>query len=859
MSAKESFQLRPFQRSVFNYIMQGRSVILQAPTGAGKTKAALIPFLQNLARQGNILPHTCRYAVPLRVLANQFYREYQSIAANIDREVPVRLADAYQQIGREVISIQTGEQPGDPQLEAALTFCTIDQLLASFLAVPYGVGPNRANINVGGVVGSYLVLDEFHLYPLLREGKSVFGARTTAIGMLSLLKSITPFVLMTATFSTSLLNRLKALLDAEVVTITDPEELREIAQGRTRLFWRSHTPMDAEAILGEHQQRKHNRCTLIVCNTVLRAQKLFLELRKAEIQGTRVILLHSRFSIEDRKRLSEEVERELGPKQWDNGIYLGRDIIVIATQVVEVGLDISVQVLHTENAPANSLIQRAGRCARFARQQGQVLVYPLPLDDEGNEMNTLPYDKDLCVATWNALDKFDGQEVGFLEEQALIDDVHTQEDEDLLKRYDKYEGEILSGIFESFNTNHRGISSTLIRDVAQVQILIHDDPGTAIQETPWRWQSFGMHPDSLANARRWEILQQRGYELGLEWICKEAQPILEEKLTPDGADGIDNRQKTLYTWKTVASPESVRQALIIALPRQLARYDDQLGFVLLDGRLDLKPNDYQSTLMPGLTPGYEYRGSQQTSYQDHIRGLVRAYNAGIKDEIAYVARRLEDQMGLPGGMVDQAVRLAIACHDLGKLDQVWQQWALSWQKILWERQGRPAYQLSNPSYCFAKTDNDYSKKQKEWQREVKPKRPRHACESVAIGRNMIGTSLGITKTAGRERFPVLRAVCGAIARHHTSQASEHATVNLSEHAMKAAEEALKAAHQGGAWSYNPSSLLKHISQDGDLAPSTASDPKLTRPTLDNGHQGELETWLYFIIVRTLRLADQRAG
>ena len=369
MSAAENFRLRPFQRSVFDYIMQGRSVILQAPTGAGKTKAALVPFLQNLARQGNALPHTCRYAVPMRVLANQFYREYQSIAENIDREAPTRLVDTYRQIGREVISIQTGEQSDDPQLESALTFCTIDQLLASFLAVPYSVGPNRANLNVGGIIGSYLVLDEFHLYPLLREGKSTFGARTTAIQMLRLLKSITPFVLMTATFSTSLLNRLKALLDAEIVTVTEEQELREIAQGRTRIFQRSSSPMDAEQILLGHRQRERNKCTLIVCNTVLRAQRLFLQLRKAEMQGTRVILLHSRFSIEDRKRLSEEVERELGPKQWNNGTYLGRDIIVIATQVVEVGLDISVQVLHTENAPANSLIQRAGRCARFARQQ----------------------------------------------------------------------------------------------------------------------------------------------------------------------------------------------------------------------------------------------------------------------------------------------------------------------------------------------------------------------------------------------------------------------------------------------------------------------------------------------------------
>src|SRR5205085_1088589 len=99
-------------------------------------------------------------------------------------------------------------------------------------------------------------------------------------------------------------------------------------------------------------RRTSNKCTLIVCNTVLRAQQLYLQLRHAEDKGTRVILLHSRFSTEDRKRLSREVEEELGPEKWENGKYLGRDMIVIATQVVEVGLDISVQVLHTENAPA---------------------------------------------------------------------------------------------------------------------------------------------------------------------------------------------------------------------------------------------------------------------------------------------------------------------------------------------------------------------------------------------------------------------------------------------------------------------------------------------------------------------------
>ena len=368
-----------------------------------------------------------------------------------------------------------------------------------------------------------------------------------------------------------------------------------------------------------------------------------------------------------------------------------------------------------------------------------------------------------------------------------------------------------------------------------------------------------MHPGSLASTARWQALQERGAALGLDWICKTAEPFSDNVIEPDGADGTDNRQKTMYTWASVSNQEVVRQSLIIALPRQLARYDGELGFVLLDGKLKLAPNDYQSTLLPGLSPDYEKMGSRQTSYQDHIRGLVEAYNKGIHDEISYIAHRLESEMNLPVGIIDQAVRLAIACHDLGKLDRRWQLWAREWQKLLWEHQGRSSYQLPTPFYCFAKTDNNYSRQQRELQRNVKYKRPHHACESAAIGRKLIAASLGITKTTGKEYLPVLRAICGAIARHHTSQASEYSTATLDANALKAADEALKIAHQEGNWSFNTSSLDTTITMGGDLSSATASNPKLTRPEWESGRLGELETWLYFVIVRALRLSDQRAG
>ena len=625
MSAE--FTLRPFQEKVYTHLMNGRNVILQAPTGAGKTLAALAPYLLNLAQEGNTLPRTCRYVVPMRVLANQFFNEYDAHVRRIDTSAPTRLNETYQSIGRSVTSIQTGEQREDPRFESALTFCTVDQLLASALAIPFGLSNSMANINVGAILSSYLIFDEFHLYPLGRDNKSVFGARTTVIQLLRLLKSITPFVLMTATFSSTLLTKLAELLGAEIVDVTD-EELVEIADGRARTFLRVEEPMDAETILRDHRQRE-NKCTLVVCNTVLRTQHLYLALKQAEADGTRVILLHSRFTKDDRKRLSTEVESALGKEQWKDGHYQGPDIIVIATQVVEVGLNISVEVLHTENAPASSLVQRAGRCARFSQQQGRVIVYPLPLNEDGRETSTAPYDKPICEATWNALAPFDHQVVGFREEQKIIDAVHTEEDNNLLTHYEENEHLILDDIFESLRENERGKATELIREISQVQVLIHDDPNEAITKDPWQWESFGLRPTTLTKKARWDLLQGPS--------CKQMRVIQEAKELPDKEDGLDNEQQlqTSYKWDSVINSAEIPKALLIALSSEVASYDPSLGFLFRDDFPDYIPeHTYQSHYIKKDSDRKNF-SSRVTSYQEHIAGLHRAYNRTLRHHLKY--------------------------------------------------------------------------------------------------------------------------------------------------------------------------------------------------------------------------------
>jgi len=838
------FKLRPFQERVFRAVMQGHSVILQAPTGAGKTRAALAPFLQNLANSlsnptyETRLPLTCRYVAPLRVLASQFFKDYEFCNEKLGRSAGVRLNETYQRFNQQPVQLQTGEQPDDPQLESALTFCTVDQLLASFLSIPYSLGQRRANINVGGVIGSYLVLDEFHLYPLTRD-KGCWGARTTALQMLSMLRinkqRLTPFVMMTATFSSHLLTELQTMLDAVIVNVPS-NELVALNAERERYFSVHDTPMDAQTILDQHAD-----CSLVVCNTVFRAQQMFQSLRqqiKHEGHNVKLILLHSRFTDEDRKTQQRILEAALGEGSWEGNTYRGPNLIVVATQVVEVGLNISARVLHTEAAPANSIIQRAGRCARFAQQHGHVHVYPIPPNERGNVV-FLPYDARTTEATLQAFARFNNQHVGFVEEQVVIDTVHSEDDAALLQAFNRDRSLIHNKMYEGFSAHNSSIVSSLIRDVQQVTLLIHDNPKAAITERPWEWQTFSLHPGTLES--RWEILQEVaranqswGEDGHVAWQAKLDSTVPEEE---------NERRPTRYTWEPVTTSAQIRSSLILALSPDVATYDPELGLVLRDGRLAV-PWPQVRFRSERVNSRYQKRQSykyEQESYAEHIVGLFNAYQESrLHVETAYIARQLEQALQLKGGAIDQAIRLAIACHDIGKLSVDWQRWAQAWQSLLVQTYPQHEEIYRSQKFPFAHTNHE-GHIHRELERTFKIPRPNHACESAYLAIPLIEAILGDERLA--------RATIAAIARHHSPKSQNYGQTQLIPNARTYVQEMLKHVAYGQHWTYDIE-LLDEVIDDADML--SADEMTLPRREI------EAEMWLYFIIVRALRLADHRS-
>lgn len=127
---------------------------------------------------------------------------------------------------------------------------------------------------------------------------------------------------------------------------------------------------------GATEDGPFGRITLVVCNTVDRASRTYDALGRLNITKD-LRLVHSRFRPRERAAWRSEF---LGKEACTAGV----DRVIVATQVVEAGVDISASTLVTELAPWSSLVQRFGRCARYGGS-GRVVVV-----DRGRDEKTAP-------------------------------------------------------------------------------------------------------------------------------------------------------------------------------------------------------------------------------------------------------------------------------------------------------------------------------------------------------------------------------------------------------------------------------------------------------------------------------------
>lgn len=378
--------------------------VVEAPTGTGKTGVILAWLWRRLYETDPVREHTPRrliYALPQRSLVDQVAGEARTWLANLGLSESVAL---------HVVMGGSGETQGDWRAnmhQPAIVIGTVDSLVSKALNRGYGIGRAIFPIDFALVCnGSQWIIDEVQLCP-----ESATTLRQLA-GFAARFGTAEPFGLtcMSATIPRGLLETVdNPEVRTRVQILKDERQVGELAfrLNAARTFRKLEAaPGNAKAIADAVRKRhREGTLTLVVLNTVQSARDVYKQLRAGAANCT---LLHSRFRGIERAELMAGVVAS--PE--------GR--IVVSTQVIEAGIDLSAEVLFTEAAPWPSLVQRAGRCNRTGRVQ-DAEVWWLP------PVKPLPYEHKDIEATSAELDRLAG--MAFTGEDLLARDVYYTRDQ----------------------------------------------------------------------------------------------------------------------------------------------------------------------------------------------------------------------------------------------------------------------------------------------------------------------------------------------------------------------------------------------------------------------------------------------
>lgn len=784
-----------YQQELAKELFQGKSVVLRAPTGSGKTWATLAPFLYSrVTGQASVGVDRVIYALPLRSLASSLYRTTTEKVRNLaDQKIAVSNCARnrrYLSSDPMYITLQIGGQQDDPFFEGDVVFTTIDQLLSSYLFSPVSLPERVGNIGAGALIGSLIVFDEVHL---LDPERSL----ATATEMLHRLNDLSQFILMTATLPDSVLDWIVHKLDATSRTLSSQEVLAlpSHATKERRFSWVPHC-LTADDIVRSHKQR-----TIAIVNSVRRAQSLYHEVCRSVEElspAPKILLLHSRFFPEDRRQWESEAEVYFGPEA------LKSNAILISTQVIEAGIDISCDVLLTELAPLSSLIQRAGRVARYGkpRNEGLFLVFELPTNDKGKfKMGPYRDQVEIIDATRQVIAQSDGPAaLDYIKEIKWLNEVHGSSDLAALSHLDSlfaYRKEVLramDGLDES-------ACSHLIRDISSVSVVLTDKP-ESVSFAGRRWPQLLSVPRSSL----FQLREACESEQDPSWVMK--VPREEVQTCPSGGLAI--------TWTKCANP--LEAAWVVAIHPAHATYSPKVGLEI-GQRSETVPVPQYSEVPP--LPRYSY---QREPFAAHARRVV---NHGQR-----IAGRHPNMIeGLsryyPDLSISNLVDVACATHDTGKLQIPWQAEAHRWQHFCNSRDG-VKISINEPlAHTTYDPDRDRAN-------PCLPNFPPHAsCGALVIFPYLA------------EHFPpeIAVTICTAIARHHGAHTKHLSEYQLIPDAFKVLQECLPAKA--------PTPLILKLNSNRVEAERFADECLLHLSDQDEN------CWaLYSAFVRILRLADQ---
>lgn len=394
------FAPRPLQQAMIDALAtidRPAILLVEAPMGEGKTEAALYAHLELQRRLG----HRGLYvALPTKATGNAMFRRVLKFLRSQQCEWPLDLQllhggtllnDDFQKLRPGgIYDATTGGEIRASEwfthkkraLLSEYGVGTIDQALLTILPVRHQF------VRLWGLANRVIVFDEIHAYDAYTGTLLLHLLRW----LLALDASV---VLLSATLPPQIRRQLAELVGQNLpereasyprLSIFQPHEaVRQItftADPNRRLAIRIQpVAADLSAIKATLDGCLFDGgCALALTNTVQRAQDLYLDYGAGEpvvtdgepigkrlLDGTEVFLFHARFPADARQRREDAVLKLFGPPDPDSPVPRTGRQILIATQVAEQSLDLDFDLIATDLAPIDLLLQRAGRLWRHAR------------------------------------------------------------------------------------------------------------------------------------------------------------------------------------------------------------------------------------------------------------------------------------------------------------------------------------------------------------------------------------------------------------------------------------------------------------------------------------------------------------
>lgn len=369
-------------------------VIVSAPTGSGKTETSLgwvhagAEVCDPGARVYYVLPYQASMNAMLRRLVDEYHYPKQAVGLLHGRALQALYA-------REAVS----DEQRDGAARRARTLAQLTRLHKSAVTVlsPYQLLKTVYQLpgyeaSLTDLIGADVIVDEVHAYEPQRAGMiaALFAHLVTEFNA--------RFCIMTATLPEILRSRLTQAIPALLQITASGEEYAAFRRHQVRMH---SGELDSEAGLDAIvATAAAGAGTLVCCNTVAGAQAVYDRLR-SRLPSRTVDLLHGRFNARDRNAKEKALLDAMSPTAGRRA----EAPILVATQVVEVSLNVSFDTIYTEPAPLDALLQRFGRVNRKPqdRRVVDVHVFDRPQDGQGI------YDPHLVGNTVGILSDADGQ------------------------------------------------------------------------------------------------------------------------------------------------------------------------------------------------------------------------------------------------------------------------------------------------------------------------------------------------------------------------------------------------------------------------------------------------------------------